>query len=101
MIEINDILEPLEIIKIFENTYNINLGIEIAEAMCDGITDIVRFYEESDKKDVAYGFVPRLMDLECTIYKKYYDFFYKHNINSFSVGRLLGNRIEFYISTIK
>lgn len=101
MVEINDILEPLEIIKIFENIYSINLDIEIAEAICEGITNIVRFYEESDKKTVAYGFVPKLMDLECTIYEKYHDFFYKHNINNFSVGRLIGNRIEFYISTIK
>jgi hypothetical protein len=101
MVEINGILESFEIIKMFENTHNVNLDIEIAEAMSDGITDIVRFYEESNKKDVAYGFVSRLMELECDIYKKYQDFFYTHHISNFSVGTIIGNRVEFYISKIE
>lgn len=101
MVEINEILEPLEIMKMFENTYTINLDVEIAEAMSDGITNIVRFYEESDKKDVAYGFVPKLMELECDIYEKYHDFFYKHNISNFFIGTIIGNRVEFYISKIE
>lgn len=101
MVKVNEIVEPLEIIKAFESTYNVNLDIEIAEAMSNGITDIVRFYEESDKKDVAYGFVPKLMELECNIYEKYHDFFYKHDINNFSVGMIIGNRVKFYISQIE
>lgn len=101
MVEINEILEPIEITKAFENTYNVNLDIEIAEAMSDGIIDIARFYEESDKKTVAYGFVPKLMELECNIYEKYHDFFYKHNISNFSIGMIIGNRIKFYISKIE
>lgn len=101
MVEIDKTLEPLEIIKVFENTYNVNLDIEIAEAMSDGIINIVRFYEESDKREVAYRFVAKLMELECDIHKKYHDFFYKHNISNFSVGTVIGNRVEFYISKIE
>ena len=101
MVEIDDFLEEIEIEKQFKEACDINIGSEIAGEIVKKIIDIVRFYESSDKKTVAYGFVPKLMNLESDIYEKYYKFFFKQNVSSFSIGRLIGDRIEFYINLIE
>lgn len=97
MIVVNRVVEKVMIKKHYKEI----VGIDVLDGIIDDSIDIIKemfdFYNRSSKYEIAIHYSNMLIKKTMDLYNKYHEYFFDKNISNWTVGSIIGKRIECYI----